>query len=88
MTRAARKKKIGIYSIDEDGPLKLQSFELRYLFRRSPPERFVIDMSSVTDTPILLKPTEYYTIPNEEDRLFVDEHYIHLFEKKGYKIEA
>jgi hypothetical protein len=85
--RAARKDEIGIYSREKDGPLKLQSFELRYLFRRKPPERFVIDMSASDTSPILLRPTEYYTIPHEEDRLFVDVNYIHLFKSKGYRIQ-
>jgi len=34
----------------------------------------------------ILKPTNYNLIPNEEDRLFIGEHFLALFEKKGYEI--
>lgn len=81
----AREKHIGIFERNE--PLKLLPFELRYLFRRQAPDRYVIDMSSSSSHPILLKPTEYWRISNEEDRLFVDKHFVPLFEKKGYDVQ-
>jgi endonuclease YncB( thermonuclease family) len=79
----ARSDGIGVF--DKQNPLILMPFELRYLARRSKPDRYVLDMSK--NTPKLLKPTDYYLIPNEEDRLFVDEHFVQLFQKKGYQIE-
>lgn len=83
--RDARKKQIGIF--EENDPLKVLPFELRYLFRRKAPDRYVIDMSTSSSDPTLLKPTEYWRISNEEDRLFVDEHFVPLFKEKGYRIQ-
>lgn len=59
---------------------------MRYLFRRQAPDRYVLDMSS-KEHPILLKPTEYFTAAYE-DRLFVDEIYLHLFKQKGYLVQG
>jgi endonuclease YncB( thermonuclease family) len=79
----ARSAGIGIF--DNQDPLLLLPFELRYLARRRKPDRYVLDMSKAT--PKLLKPTDYYLVQNEEDRLFIDEHFVPLFEKKGYETE-
>jgi endonuclease YncB( thermonuclease family) len=79
----ARRAGIGIFSNQD--PLLLLPFELRYIAGRRSPNRYVLDMSK--DTPKLLKPTDYYLIQNEEDRLFIDDHFVPLFEKKGYHIE-
>ena len=56
--------------------------ELRFLARRAPPNRWVLDLGTCSSQ--LMEPTEYYTIQNPEDRLFIDEHYVPLFLKKGY----
>lgn len=74
----------GIFA--KDNPLLIQPFELRYLFRRQAPDRYVLDMSS-KEHPVLLKPTEYFTVAYE-DRLFVDEIYLHLFKQKGYLVQG
>ncbi|VFJ13652.1 hypothetical protein [Candidatus Nitrosocosmicus franklandus] len=42
---------------------------------------------SSKEHPILLKPTEYFTAAYE-DRLFVDEIYLHLFKQKGYLVQG
>jgi endonuclease YncB( thermonuclease family) len=78
----ARKSHIGIF--DTQDRLLLLPFELRYLARRKAPDRYVLDMSK--DRPKILKPTDYHLIPNEEDRLFIDEQFVPLFEKKGYQV--
>jgi len=80
--KIARNNKIGI--LEPENPLALLPFELRYLARRHPPHRYVLDLSK--DEPVLLKPTDYYTIPNMEDRLFIDSHFVPLFVDKGYRI--
>jgi endonuclease YncB( thermonuclease family) len=79
----ARSSHIGIYNTHD--PLLLLPFELRYLARRKGPDRYVLDMSE--DNPKILKPIDYHLIPNEEDRLFIDEHFVPYFEKKGYQVE-
>jgi endonuclease YncB( thermonuclease family) len=79
----ARRAGIGIF--DKQDPLALMPFELRYLAGRRNPDRYVLDMSK--DIPKLLKPTDYYLISKEEDRLFVEKHFVPLFENKGYQAE-
>jgi hypothetical protein len=79
--KRARESHLGIF--DLNNPLKLLAFELRYICRRQPPDRYVIDLSSVR--PKLLKPTQYSIIKNLEDRLFVPEEYVPLFIKAGYE---
>ncbi len=79
--RAARQKKIGLYEAAD--PLRLLPFELRFLAEGRPPARWVIDLSKNDDQ--LIPPTEYFTIPNPEDRLFVAEDRIPLFLAKGWK---
>ncbi|MGA9843024.1 MAG: thermonuclease family protein, partial [Nitrososphaeraceae archaeon] len=81
--KKARESHIGIFG--STNPLKLLPFELRYLSRRQPPDRYVIDLSS--NRPKLLKPTQYYIIKNLEDRLFIPEEYVPLFTKSGYEQE-
>jgi hypothetical protein len=80
MLKKPRESHLGIF--DLNNPLKLLTFELRYLCRRQPLDRYAIDLSS--DRPKLLKPTQYYTIKNLEDRLFIPEEYVPLF-KAGYE---
>lgn len=82
--RNARQQKIGIF--DAGNPLKLEPFEVRFLARRRPPGRWVIDLSKNND--ILIEPQEYYTVPNVEDRLFIPEEYVPLFVEAGWKKQA
>lgn len=79
--RKARESHLGIF--DSNNPLKLLAFELRYIFRRQIPDRYVIDLSS--ERPKILKPTQYHTIRNLEDRLFIAEEYVPLFIRSGYE---
>lgn len=83
-TRDARQGKIGIF--DAHSPLRLQPFEVRFLARRQPPARWVINLSK--NNKILVKPQEYYTIPNVEDRLFIPQEYVPLFVEAGWQRQA
>lgn len=82
--RDARQRKIGIF--DAHNALRLEPFEVRFLARRRPPGRWGIDLSRNDN--ILLKPQEYYTIPNVEDRLFIPEEYVPLFVEAGWQRAA
>ena len=64
-------------------PLRVYPFELRFLSRRKPPDRWVIDLTAGDD--LLRQPQTYHEIPNAEDRLFVAEEYVALFESKGWQ---
>ncbi|MBE3561107.1 MAG: hypothetical protein IMW89_18080 [Ktedonobacteraceae bacterium] len=79
--RAAREQGKGIFQ--QANPLRLAAFELRYLARRTAPDRWVIDLSKKDN--VLLKPMNYYTIPYAEDRLFIPEEYVPLFVEKGWQ---
>lgn len=78
-TKQARNNGIGVFRKNI-----LEPFELRYLARRALPSRYVLNLETCSN--ILVKPTEYYSIVNPEDRLFIDEHYVDLFLKKGYHV--
>jgi hypothetical protein len=78
--KKARDSKIGIF--DSNSPLLLLPFELRYLARRDPSDRYVLDMFAAR--PKLISPTRYQIINNVEDRLFIPEEYVPLFKAKGY----
>lgn len=82
--RDARQNKIGIF--DAEDPLKLQPFEVRFLARKSPPNRWVIDLGKNDD--VLLNPQEYYTIGNIEDRLYIPEEYVPLFIEAVWKLQS
>ncbi len=77
----ARSKGIGVWGGDE--PLRLLPFELRYLARLTPPERWVIDVAARDDR--LLAPQLYPRIDRPEDRLFVGEAFVPLFESRGWR---
>jgi endonuclease YncB( thermonuclease family) len=79
--RDARANGRGIF--DPANPLRLYPFELRLLSRRRPPDRWVIDLSAGDDR--LRRPQTYHEIPNAEDRLFVAEEYVPLFQSKGWQ---
>jgi hypothetical protein len=79
--RDARQQKVGVF--DAYAPLRLEPFEVRFLARRCPPNRWVIDLSQNDD--VLIKPQEYFTIPDVEDRLFIPEEYVPLFVEAGWK---
>lgn len=79
--REARDERKGVWRADY--PLRLLPFELRFLARRKPPDRWVIDLSASDD--LLLAPELYHRIPNPEDRLLVPEQYLQLFSANGWK---
>ena len=79
--RTARQEKLGIF--DGSDPLRLLPFELRFLARRSPPDRWVIDLGK--DDDVLVQPQRYYSVVNIEDRLFIPEEYVPLFVEQGWK---
>jgi endonuclease YncB( thermonuclease family) len=82
--RNARQQEIGIF--EANNPLRLEPFEVRFLARRQPPDRMVIDLSANDN--VLIKPQEYYTVPNSEDRLYIPEEYVPLFVEKGWQRQA
>ena len=77
----ARSEGLGVWGGDE--PLRLLPFELRYLARLTPPERWVIDLAARDDR--LLAPQLYPRIDRPEDRLFVGEAFVPLFESRGWR---
>lgn len=66
-------------------PLLFEAFEFRYLSRHKPPSRWLIDLSG--DERVLYHPQSYYLIPNTEDRLWVPEEFVPLFEAAGWMID-
>jgi endonuclease YncB( thermonuclease family) len=80
MVRQARQGGIGIYSPTD--PLLLEAFEVRFLSRQRPPDRWVIDLSKQDD--ILVHPQNYHTISNAEDRLFINPEHVSLFTEAGW----
>jgi len=80
----ARRQGIGIYHASQ--PLRLQPFEVRFLSRRRPPDRWVIDLS--LDDDVLIQPQNYHTIQHAEDRLWVPQEYIPLFVEAGWRRQA
>ncbi len=77
----AREQGLGLWGGAE--PLRLSAFELRYLARLGPPDRWVIDLSARDGR--LLAPQLYPRIERAEDRLFVGAAYVPLFESKGWR---
>ena len=82
--RAARENHLGVF--EQQDPLRLYPFELRYLARRKPPDRWVIDLGAGDD--VIHRPQEYPSIAEPENRLFVPAEYVPLFESKGWQAAA
>jgi hypothetical protein len=82
--RQARINEIGIFN--PINPLLFEAFEIRYLGRRQPPHRAVIDLSRNDD--MLLRPQSYFRIPNPEDRLFIEPAFVPLFVSRGWRLEG
>ena len=78
---AARERGSGIWSASD--PLRLLPFELRYLARAAPPDRWVIDLSEADNR--LLAPQLYARIGLPEDRLFVPPAFVALFETERWR---
>jgi hypothetical protein len=79
--KEARAAGFGVFAPDD--PLLVYPFELRFLSRRRPPDRWVIDLAAADD--LLRAPQTYHEIVNPEDRLFVPEEYVPLFATKGWR---
>jgi len=79
--REARQNQVGIF--DANDPLRLLPSELRFLSRRQPPDRWVIDMGR--DDITLVPPQSYYTIQNIEDRLYIPTEFVPLFVEAGWQ---
>jgi hypothetical protein len=79
--KSAREQRIGIFEAED--PLRLEAFELRFLARRRPPDRWIIALSKNDD--VLIGPQDYHTLPNIEDRLFIPEEYVPLFVEAGWR---
>lgn len=76
-----RSNRVGIF--ERADPLRLEPFEVRFLAKRTLPKRWVIDLGGNSGS--MIRPDEYYTVPNPEDRLFIPEEYVPLFLRAGWK---
>jgi hypothetical protein len=81
---AARTSQTGIFEAAD--PLRILPFELRFLGRREPPDRWVIDLS--VSTSVLLQPQHYLHVANLEDRLYVNADHVPLFVERGWTRES
>jgi hypothetical protein len=82
--RQARANSLGVFN--PANPLRFEAFEVRYLGRREPPNRAVIDLSRNDD--VILRPHSYFRIPNPEDRLFIPLVFVPLFVSRGWRLEG
>jgi hypothetical protein len=73
----------GLGTFEQQDPLRLDAFEVRYLAQRRAPDRWVIDLGKNDST--LIKPQDYYTIANLEDRLYIPREYVPLFVEAGWQ---
>ena len=76
----------GIGLFNPVNPLRFEAFEVRYLGRREPPNRAVIDLSRNDD--VILRPQNYSHIANSEDRLFIPLPFVPLFVARGWRLEG
>jgi hypothetical protein len=81
---AAQPGSLGVF--DPADPQVLSAFEVRFLDRKAPPSRAVIDLSRASD--VLLHPQSYWKVPNSEDRLYVPAEFIPAFAARGWKLEG
>jgi hypothetical protein len=82
--RQARTNGIGLFN--PVNTLRFEAFEVRYLGRREPPNRAVIDLSRNDD--VILRPQNYFHIANSEDRLFIPLPFVPLFVARGWRLEG
>ncbi len=82
--KQARANGTGVFN--PANPLRFEAFEIRYLGRREAPNRAVIDLSKNDD--VILRPQNYFSIPNPEDRLFLPPAFVPLFASRGWKLEG
>jgi endonuclease YncB( thermonuclease family) len=79
--REARAGSVGLFQAND--PLKLQPFEVRFLARRKPPDRWVIDLGK--NDSVLIHPQKYYSVPRVEDRLYIPSQFVPLFVEAGWQ---
>ncbi len=82
--KAARAQGVGVFN--PLNPLEFEAFEIRYLGRRSAPSRPLIDLSKNDN--VILRPQNYYKVPNPEDRLFIPMEFVYAFASKGWRLEG
>jgi endonuclease YncB( thermonuclease family) len=80
-TQHARTQHLGLH--DAANPLRLQPFELRFIARRQPPDRWVLDLARHDKH--LLPPQAYIDIPHPEDRLYIPAEYVPLWQQHGWQ---
>lgn len=79
--RRAREAGLGIHKPGE--ALIFDAFELRFICDRRAPSRWVIDLSG--DDRVLRHPQTYLQVPMAEDRLWVPEEFVPVFEDAGWQ---
>jgi endonuclease YncB( thermonuclease family) len=82
--KSARQSGKGLFN--HANPLRIFPFELRFISRRKPPDRWVIDLTS--DAGVLLLPQSYHKVPHLEDRLYVPPEFVALFVQVGWTTEG
>lgn len=82
--KQARNDGIGVF--EAANPLRFEAFEIRYLGRREAPNRAVIDLSRNDD--VLIRPQNYFSVANPEDRLFIPSPFVPLFAARGWRLEG
>lgn len=82
---AARAAGNGVFASGD--PLILLPYELRFLARlgSTGPDRYVIDLGNPGGTK-MLKPEDYFSIANVEDRLFIPREFVPLFALNGWQV--
>jgi hypothetical protein len=63
--------------------MRLYPFELRFLVRREPPNRWLVNLSAADDR--LIPPQKYHTVAAAEDRLWIPDQYLALWVEKGWR---
>ncbi|GAA0903355.1 thermonuclease family protein [Virgisporangium aurantiacum] len=81
-TQNARSQHLGLHEAGD--PLRLQPFELRFLARRQPPDRWVLDLSR--NDRRLVPPQGYIDIVYPEDRLLIPAEYVPLWQHHGWQL--
>ena len=84
LVKGARTAGSGVFAPAD--ALQFEGFEIRYLGRGEAPLRAVIDLSKSDN--IMLRPQNYFTIPNPEDRLYVPPEFVPLFAARGWRLQG
>lgn len=86
LVAAARTAGNGVFKPAD--PLILLPYEIRFLARlgSTGPDRYVINLGTPGENK-LLKPEDYFTIANIEDRLFIPREFVPLFALNGWQVQ-